>query len=345
MVEEVVMQREARSPPPDPRGNRDKEQRVKELIRLYYEEGFIPPDIDPGEMTIQDREARFKVNVVIDQAKVAWLKEHTVTIMFREGARFLPKKVKDDIVRAYEDNKIQEGSFERDGFRRGRVKMESPNVVSYVAKSNIIAMWLVNKEHNELILGSTTYKLEFKPWMTKAQLKEQRREEYQLTFWVIVVQVPLDAMLFVDAHIQKAIGPIVRRHPTEPDRLKPSLVNIKFDVDPAARANMKDVIWVETFEGDQLEVKLASSDTPRCRRCRAFFHTEDTMSMKKENETAATRFNSGPIGIVKTSVSGSYGFPGSFFSNSWTKAGAPATSARVSTLLQCLESYLLSTPT
>ncbi|GBG72454.1 hypothetical protein CBR_g12028 [Chara braunii] len=227
---------------------------------MCYEEGVIPQDIDPGEMTVQGREARFKVSVVIDQAKVEWLKQHTVTIIFREGARFLSKKGKDDIVRAYEDSKVQDGSFERDGFRRGRVKIESLNVVSYVAKSDIIASWLILKERDELILGSTTYKLEFKPWLTKAQLKEQRREEDQRTFWVIAVQVPLDAMLFVDTQIQKVIGPIVRRHPTEPDT---SLVNIKFDDDPAARANMKDVIWLETFEGDQLEVKLASSDTPR----------------------------------------------------------------------------------
>ncbi|GBG65302.1 hypothetical protein CBR_g50343 [Chara braunii] len=237
--------KEPRSPPPDPEFGREDEDRLEELMRLCYEEGIMPSNIDPGEMSVEGREAQFKL-----------------------------KKVKDDIVRAYEDDKIQEGSFEADSFRRGRVKVESPNVLFYVAKSRAIATWMVLKARDEITIGSETYKLEFKPWLSKGQLRDQRRAEDEQTFWVIAVQVPLDSFFYLEAQIGKAIGTVIRTHPTEPDRLKPSLVNIKYDLDPASRQNIKDKIWVLTPEGDELEVKLASSDTPKCRRCRAFFHME-----------------------------------------------------------------------
>ncbi|GBG68586.1 hypothetical protein CBR_g3132 [Chara braunii] len=270
------MEREARSPPPAPEGGNKEDDRMKELIRLCYEEGIIPMNLDPGEMTVVGREARFKVNTDIDQAKVNWLKAHAVTVIFKEGARFLvPRKVKDDIVRAYEDKRTGDGTFDPLNFRRGRVKIESPNVVSYVSRSTEVVTWLVNRGSDNITLANTTYNLEFKPWLTKTQLKVQRREEDESTFWVIAVQVSLDAMMYLEAHIRRAIDPIILMHPAEQDRMKPSLINIKFGVDPASRPNMKDAIWVDTFEGDSLEVKLASSETPRCRRCRAFFHTEE----------------------------------------------------------------------
>ncbi|GBG60931.1 hypothetical protein CBR_g16053 [Chara braunii] len=277
---EKVVGRGGRFPPSVPetggaQGGTEDDERIIELVRLCYTEGIIPPDIDPGEMTMDGRVARFKVNVAIDRAKVNWLKQHTVTIIFKEGAKFLPKKIKEDIVRAYEDERVHDDNLEVDTFHRGRVKIESPNVVSYVAKNPIIALWMVSKGHNSLTMGASECKLEFKPWLTKAQLAEQRRIEDHLTFWVIAVQVPLEAMLCLEAQIKKAIGPVVRRHPTEPDRQRPTLVNVKFDLEPSARPNMKDVLRIETFEGDQLEVKLASSETPKCRRCRAFFHTKD----------------------------------------------------------------------
>ncbi|GBG75809.1 hypothetical protein CBR_g21054 [Chara braunii] len=231
--------------------------------------------IDPGEMTVNGRDATLKVNERIDRTKVAWLKEHTVTFIFREGARFLPKKLKDDVVRVYEDEKIQDGSFEAESFRRGRVKMESPNVVSYIAKSTAVATWLIMKGQDKITLGSTRYVLVFKPWLTRVQLREQRRSENEANFWVVAVQVPIDAMLYLEAQVQKAIGTVLVAHPPEPDRLKPSLINLKFDIDPGARQNMKDKISIITYEGDTVTVNLASSDTPRCGRCRAFFHFDE----------------------------------------------------------------------
>ncbi|GBG67495.1 hypothetical protein CBR_g630 [Chara braunii] len=263
-----------KSPPPDPGGYEDDDARVRELLRLCYEDGILPRDIDPGEMAVQGWNVRFKVKDSFDRIKVQWLKERTITVIFRDAARFLSRNVKEDLIRAYEDEKVQTSEFGK-GFSRGRVKLESLNVASYVAKSTTIFAWLMEKQSAKVVLGGDTYRMEFNLWLTKAQLREQRRLEDLSTFWVITVQVPLDAMFYLEAHIRRAIDPVILTHPPERDRLKPTLVNIKFDLDPGARPNMKDSITVDTFEDDELEVRRASSDTPRCGKCRAFFHTTD----------------------------------------------------------------------
>ncbi|GBG91549.1 hypothetical protein CBR_g52583 [Chara braunii] len=270
IMAEVNMDRGPRSPPAAPNETEEDNERSPELARRCYEDGVMPANIDPGVMSGEGRVVPVKVNRNIDQVKI----EHTVTIIFREGARFLSRKVKEDIVRAFEDEKVAEGALDVQTFISGRVKIESPNVLSYMAKSTAIITFLILKGRDELTIGRNRYVLEFKPWLTKAQLRAQRLEEDDSVFWVIAVQAPLDAFFYLHAQVARAIGPILRTHPTEQDRLKPAVINIKFDIDPSAKDNMKDKIWVETCEGDELEIRLDSSDTPRCRRCRAFFHTD-----------------------------------------------------------------------
>ncbi|GBG78190.1 hypothetical protein CBR_g26223 [Chara braunii] len=267
------MDRGPRSPPA-PNESEEDNVRLRELARRCYEDGVMPTGIDPGEMSGEGREVRFKVNRNIDQVKIAWLKEHTVTIIFRDGARFLSRKVKEDIMRAFEDEKVAGGALDAQTFSRGRVKIESPNVLSYVAKSSAIATFFILKGRDELTIGTNRYVLEFKPWLTKAQLRAQRLEEDDSVFWVTAVQVPLDAFFYLQAQIARAIGPILRTHPVEQDCQKPALINVKFDIDPSTKDNMKDKIWMETCEGDELEVRLASAGTPRCRTCKAFFHSD-----------------------------------------------------------------------
>ncbi|GBG83215.1 hypothetical protein CBR_g36829 [Chara braunii] len=159
--------------------------------------------------------------------------------------------------------------------RRGRVKIEGPGVASYVAKTREAAQFMLLEGQVEVSLGTETYRLLFKPWMTRAEFRDLRRQEDENVFWVIALQIPLDVMPFIYAQIEKVIGKIVLAHPTDADPARPALVNAKFDLEPEARANMKDVLWIETSKGDTLEVRLASSGTPKCRKCRQFFHTED----------------------------------------------------------------------
>ncbi|GBG80855.1 hypothetical protein CBR_g31410 [Chara braunii] len=90
----------------------------------------------------------------------------------------------------------------------------------------------------------------------------------------MAIQIPLDDMSFIYSQIERAIGKIILAHPPDTDSTRPTLVNARFDVDPEARGNMKDKLWVITSKGDELEVKLACSSTPKCRICKQFFHVE-----------------------------------------------------------------------
>ncbi|GBG74243.1 hypothetical protein CBR_g17953 [Chara braunii] len=216
-----------RSPPAAPQMERDyweDEDRIRELLAMRFDDGIYPTDLYPGEMVMEGREVRFKLNTSLDDIKVKWLKERTVTVIYKDAARFLTKNVKDDLVRAFEDGWIIGNENLTENSRRGRVKIEGPGVASYVAKAR---------------------------------------------------EIPLDDMSFIYAQIEKAIGKIVLAHPADADPNRPSLVNARFNLDPEARQNMKDVLWIETAKGDTLEVRLATSETPKCGKCRQFFHTEN----------------------------------------------------------------------
>ncbi|GBG67229.1 hypothetical protein CBR_g84892 [Chara braunii] len=267
-----------RSPPPAPHEERDyweDEDRIRELLTLCFDDGIYPTEIDPGEMSIDGREVRFKLNTSLDDIKVKWLKERTVTIIYKDAACFLPKNIKDDLVRAFEDGWVMGNDQFVENMRRGRVKVEGPSIVSYVAKSPEVARYMINEGSLTIPLGTEEYKVLFKPWMTRAEFREMRKQEDESTFWVMAVQIPLDDMTFIHAQIEKAIGRIICAHPADADPQRPALVNAKFDLNPEARPNMKDKIWIKTSTGDELEIRLACSDTIKCRKCRQFFHTEE----------------------------------------------------------------------
>ncbi|GBG68995.1 hypothetical protein CBR_g3694 [Chara braunii] len=268
-----------RSPPTGPQEERDyweDEDRIGSLLTMCYDDGVYPTEIDPGEMVVEGREVRFKLNSSLDEIKVNWLKERTVTVIFKEAARFLAKNIKDDLVRAFEDGWIIGNERLQENTRRGRLKIEDPGVASYVAKAKEVADYMKIEGQAEITLGMETYKVLFKPWMTRAEFRDLRRQEEDriLKFWVMALHVPLDDMPFIYAQIERAIGKIVMAHPTDVDPTRPGLVNARFDLEPEARPNMKDVLWVETAKGDVLEIKLACADTLKCRICRQFFHTE-----------------------------------------------------------------------
>ncbi|GBG77263.1 hypothetical protein CBR_g23591 [Chara braunii] len=251
-----------------------EEDRVKEMIRACYEEGILPTNIDSGKMSVEGREAKFVLNSAVDEIKVKWLKARTVTVIFRDGARFLPKKVKEDLIRAYEDVWIRDETF-GEGFKRGRIKVESPNIVLYIPRSQAITDWMLAKRSDFIDLSNTTYRTEFKPWMTRVEVRDWRRTVDESIFWVVAVGIPLDEMTFIYVHIERAIGKIIKHHQPEADESNPKLVNLRFDLDHAAKSNMKDKVWVQTHQGDLLEVRMASTESEWCRRCCTFFHLEE----------------------------------------------------------------------
>ncbi|GBG60628.1 hypothetical protein CBR_g8648 [Chara braunii] len=251
-----------------------EEDRLKEMIRACYEEGILPTNIDSGEMEVDRREVKFVLNGTMDEIKVKWLKARTVTIIFGTDLASSRKKVKEDLVRAYEDVWIREETFGQE-FRRGRIKVESLNVVSYIPRAQEITDWMLAKRSDFIDLGNVTYCTECKSWMTRAEVRDWRRTVDENVFWVVAVGVPLDEMVFIYVHVEKGIGKIIKHHQPEADETDPKLVNLRFDLDPAAKANMKDKIWVQTHQGDLLDVRMAFAETDWCRRCRTFFHLED----------------------------------------------------------------------
>ncbi|GBG70161.1 hypothetical protein CBR_g6292 [Chara braunii] len=228
-------------------------------------------------MEVNGREVKFTLNTSLDEIKVKWLKERTVSVIFKENARFLSKKIKDDIIRAFVDGWILGSErFPRET-RRGRVKIEGPNALSYVAKSREVANFMISEGGVEIPTrqANVSYEVQFKPWMTRAEFRDLRRQEDDRIFWVIAVQVPLDDMSFIYAQIEIAIGKIEWAHPPDVDPDRPALVNARFDLASDARGNMKGKMRIITSKGDDLEVCLACSTTPKCRTCQQFFHTEE----------------------------------------------------------------------
>ncbi|GBG66949.1 hypothetical protein CBR_g74636 [Chara braunii] len=312
-----------------------EEDRIQEMVRACYEEGILPTNIDPGVMEVNGKEVKFILNRSLDEVKVKWLKGRTVTVIFRDGARFLPKKVKEDVIRAYEDVWISGATFGPD-FRRGRIKVESPNVVSYVPRAQEITDWMLAKGSDYIDLPNVTYRTESKPWMTRAEMRGWRKLVDQNVFWVVAVGVPLDKMLFTHVHVERAIGKIVKAHTPKADASDPKLVNLRFNIDPASKDNMKDKIEVQTHQGDVLEVRLASAESEWCRRCRTFFHTEDTC--RRQNQRRQGENSTSPLpgstrpglgGGRRQSYSGTLQHPGMGLQSPAASATATSTTAAV----------------
>ncbi|GBG41115.1 hypothetical protein CBR_g73121 [Chara braunii] len=241
---------------------------------MCYDDGVYPTEIDPGEIVVEGREVRFRLNTSLDEIEVKWFKERTVTVIFKEAARFLAKNIKDDLVHTFEDGWVIGNESLQENTRRGRLKIEGPGVASYVAKAREVANFMKTEGKVEITLGAEAYKILSKSWMAREEFRDLRRPEEDRVVWVVTLQVPLDDMTFIYAQIERAIGKIIMVHPTDVDPSRSVLVNARFDLEPEARPNVTDVLWVEMAKGDVLEIKLANSDSLKCRICWQFFHTQ-----------------------------------------------------------------------
>ncbi|GBG41381.1 hypothetical protein CBR_g83437 [Chara braunii] len=188
-------QREEHNPPGEEL-QMSEEDRIRILIAKCYEDGVFPERMRHGEFVVENGIQVFKVNPQIDQLTTAWLKERTVTVVFQGAARDLSVKTREDLIRAYENGWFRSRTFSR-GFKRGRVHGEGANVMSYVAKSREVAQWLVAKGEDVVVIRGVEYKMLFKPWLTRAELEDRRRQEEETTFWVTAIRVPLRTMFHV----------------------------------------------------------------------------------------------------------------------------------------------------
>ncbi|GBG73315.1 hypothetical protein CBR_g13034 [Chara braunii] len=175
-----------------------EKDRMKLLIAKCYEDGIIPEKFCHGEWIVEGGVRLFKVNPRLDTLVTAWLKERTVTVIFQGEARDLPLRIKEDLIRAYENGWYRERVFDH-SIKRGRIHGEGPNVLSYVAKASEVARWMIVKGEDKVVIRGIEYAMVFKPWMTKAELEERRRAEDATKFWVMALRVPLRVMFHVES--------------------------------------------------------------------------------------------------------------------------------------------------
>ncbi|GBG65666.1 hypothetical protein CBR_g51966 [Chara braunii] len=272
IAQEPQGQREERGPPGTEVQLFD-EDRIRLLIAKCYEDGVFPERLRHGEFVIENRIRIFKVNAQIDRLTTAWLKERTVIVIFQGAARDLPLKVREDLVRAYENGWFRRRTFAR-GFKRGRVHGEGPNVMSYVAKSREVAQWLIAKGEDAVVIRGIEYKLLFKPWMTRAELDERRRNEEATKFWVSALRVPLRVMFHVPDLVTQAMAAILLQHPPEPDASRPKMMNMKFELAREAEEHFEPTISMRLEDGEMYNVEFVCKNTPWCTRCRWWYHTE-----------------------------------------------------------------------
>ncbi|GBG62289.1 hypothetical protein CBR_g29897 [Chara braunii] len=98
-----------------------EEERVRDMLPKCYDDvGIVPSGWDIGELREDGTKAHFILNPSLDEIKIKWLKERTVTVIFQEGSKNLPKKLKEEVIRVFEDIWLGEKRFD-EAITRGRV--------------------------------------------------------------------------------------------------------------------------------------------------------------------------------------------------------------------------------
>ncbi|GBG75181.1 hypothetical protein CBR_g19694 [Chara braunii] len=249
-----------------------EEDRMKMLIAKCFEDGLIPEKFCHGEWIVEGGIRLFKVNPGLDAMVTAWLKERTVIVIFQGEARDLPLRIREDWVRAYENGWYKEKAFDR-SFRRGKIHGEGPNVLSYVVKRREVARWMIAKGEDKVEIRGIEYAMVFKPWMTKAELEERRRVEDATKFWVMALRLPLRVMFHIESMVESSMGQIVNSLPLEPDKSRPKLMNLKFELVREAEDRFEEELPIKLDDDEIYYIKFACKNTPWCETCQWYFHT------------------------------------------------------------------------
>ncbi|GBG79593.1 hypothetical protein CBR_g29740 [Chara braunii] len=274
---------EVRSHHPLPLTAEENLSRVRASVGRCYDEGICPDDTSLGEVVEDEQGKRFVVSGLVNEVKNQWLKERSVIVVFQGEARSLARSVKEDLIRAYEDGWTARCLFHPEA-RRGRVKFEGPNVVSYVAKAKEIADWLLQQGELKIKLGLKEYQVLFKPRLTERELQIVRILEAETKFWIMALRVPLDAYYYMRSAVKGMFGDIVEVHNPEYDRDRPKLMNVKFDMPPESRSRIDDELVIQSPTGECWKVEIVSPYTDWCKRCRWHYHTADNCPRRQKDE-------------------------------------------------------------
>ncbi|GBG65042.1 hypothetical protein CBR_g49111 [Chara braunii] len=214
------------------------EDRLRLLISKCYDDGILPEKFKHDEWKVEAGVNTFVVTPRLDELTTSWLRERTVTVIFQGAARDLPMKVREDLIRAYENGWYRQRIFDCN-IKRGRVHAEGPNVVSYVAKSREAAQWMIAKAEDGVVIRGVEYGMLFKPWLTRIELEERKRREDETKFWVMAIRVPLRAMFHVESMVETSMGHVINSLPPEQDKTRLKLMNLKFELVKEAEDNFE----------------------------------------------------------------------------------------------------------
>ncbi|GBG83856.1 hypothetical protein CBR_g37655 [Chara braunii] len=193
-----------RSPPRENEVLLSDEARIQLLIAKCYEDGAFTERISQGVVVV-DGEDIFRGNRRVGELTTAWLKERLVMVIFQGAARDFPIKVREDLIRAYENGSYQNCIFDRT-VKRGRVHGEGLNIMTYIAMSRQVAQWMVAKGEDKVTVRGVEYRMLFKQWLTRRELDERRRMEDETRFWTMALRVPVRAMFPLKDMVSKRSG-------------------------------------------------------------------------------------------------------------------------------------------
>ncbi|GBG67907.1 hypothetical protein CBR_g1026 [Chara braunii] len=257
--------------------------KVKLLIAKCFEDGITPENLCHGEFVMENGVKIFKVDENVGRLTTTWLKERVVTVIFPGAARDLPLKVRENLIRAYENGWTRQRIFDRK-VRRGRTHSEGPNIISYIAMTTEIAQWMVAKAEDKVVVGGVEYAMLFKPWMTRKELQDRRRVDNKTKFLVIALRVPIRAAFHVHDMLEKSMGRVVKVYDAEPDKTRPKLMNRKYDLIKEAKGNFEQELPMKLEDGEVMTIKFVCKHTPWCHRYRWWFHTADNGCPRAEEE-------------------------------------------------------------
>ncbi|GBG84260.1 hypothetical protein CBR_g38231 [Chara braunii] len=253
--------------------NGEEKQRIKGMLEDCYAKGILPEDLVPHAVESGPDHVRVVVNKEIFEIQASWLRQHAVSIRFGDDLTTVPVKVKNKLVRIYEDGWAKAG-VPNVPPKRGVFKHEGRNLVTYIASSQEIATWMLRKGQEIINLDKKKYSLSFMPWMTENQLFEWNEATSYPFFWIRLLQVPISMLPHLRGVVSKAFGAILRVTPAFSDPVSPDLWTIRFDLTPSARLNYKRMLVVDLGEYGYVEIEVVCADTPWCSLCKRFFHTD-----------------------------------------------------------------------
>ncbi|GBG93050.1 hypothetical protein CBR_g58405 [Chara braunii] len=156
--------------------------------------------------------------------------------------------------------------------------------MSYVARSEWIAQWMIMKGEDRIPTRNGSFKVLFKPWLTRQELENMRNNELAGKFRVIALRVPLEALASLRFAIQRLMGRILVMHPPEKKTEEPRLGNVRIECVPEVRNSFVEQVVIRKPNGGLLEIQFANQDTPFCHKCLWWFHDEHDPECPKFNE-------------------------------------------------------------